>query len=138
VIKQILPLLATALLAGCLPKAAFAPGPDTYEAWTRPGVSNVAIWKDMLECNYPEPFKSGHGFEGGQRTIDEFVGSMVCMERLGYAYREGGKVMRVCETPGWRGRPSCQPGADIPVPDVRRRLSSGYCKKYPASRACVP
>ncbi|WP_313345213.1 hypothetical protein [Stenotrophomonas sp.] len=136
--KHLVVLLGVALLSGCLSNSAFGPGPDSYEVWVKPGVDDVTIWKDMLDCNYPEPFKSGHGYEGGERTIDQFVGSMICMEHLGYAYREGNKIMRVCETPGWRKRASCQPGANIPVPDTDRRLSSGYCKKYPASRACIP
>lgn len=136
--KKIVILVVAILSAGCLPKNAFGPSPFTYEAWEKPGVDRVTIWKDMLDCNYPEPFNSGQGYEGGERTMDQWAASMVCMERLGYGYREERKITRVCQTSGWKSQPSCRPGADIPVPDTQRRLSSGYCKKLPNAAACTP
>lgn len=44
---------------GCLPKNAFAPPPYTYEHWVKPGADEVTVWKDMLECNYSDPFGGG-------------------------------------------------------------------------------
>jgi len=125
-------------VCGCLPKDAFAPPPDAYEHWKKPGVDEVTIWKDMLDCNFAEPFGGGRGIEGGQRTFDQTVESMVCMERQGYSYLHEGRTRNVCSIPGWNQSVSCGPGAVIPLPDSARRLNSGYCKKYPQSRACVP
>lgn len=133
-----------AITTGCLPKNAFASPPETYKCWSKPGAGDVAIWKAMLECNYAEPFT---GWGGGPRmglppeearTTDQIVASMVCMERSGYSYRDGNKVLQTCQDPTWKKSLSCQVGAVIPVPEASRRLSSAYCKKYPQSRACVP
>lgn len=137
--SMLLAILLAVCTSSCLPKNAFAPPPDAYEHWLRPGSDDVTTWKHMLECNYPEPFRGGRGIEDGERTFDQVVASMICMERLGYSYLDEKRVIRVCESPaGWRGSASCLPGAKIPVPDMNRRLNSGYCKRYPQSRACVP
>lgn len=131
-------MLAMVAATGCLPRDAFAPPPDNYEMWTKPGADDVRTWKDLLECNYPSPFGGGARIEGGNRTLEEGAGSMICMERLGYSYKEGHRVQRVCDLSGVKGRQACISGAGVPTPDVQRRLSSGYCKKYPQSEACTP
>jgi len=123
-------------LSGCLPKNAFAPPPETYTRWSKPGADNVAIWRSMLECNYASPFDGVRGIEGGDRTFDQTVATMICMEGLGFSYSEGGRVLRVCQK--YRQNISCQPGADVPEPSSARRMASGYCKKFPQARACSP
>lgn len=133
-------LLALMLLmtAGCLPRNAFAPAPYNYQRWLKPGVDEVTLWKDMLDCNYAEPFLGGGRIEGGARTFEQTAGSMICMERLGYAYKTGDRTRAVCRENGWSTSEACISGKGIPTPDAQRRLSGGYCKKYPESRACVP
>lgn len=134
-------VISVALLtSGCTSKHVFAPPPYNYERWVRPGTEEVTIWKDLLECNYPQPFGGGAKIEGGRRTINEVVGSMICMETLGYSYIEERRVRRVCEIPAWKGpgAQACLAGKDVPIPNAERRLSGGYCRQYPKSRACVP
>ncbi|HZX78223.1 hypothetical protein [Lysobacter sp.] len=104
--------------------------------WSRPGTDEVTVWKDMLECNYASPFDGIRGLDGADRTFDETVATMICMERTGYAYSERGQKVKVCER--YKSNASCLPGAAIPLPEAGRRLNGGYCKKYPQSRACVP
>lgn len=132
-------LLAIAVLctAGCLPNA-FAPPPDDYELFVKPGVDEVTIWKDMLECNLPSPSGNNRQFAGAERTFDESAGALICMERLGYGVKEEWRVRPVCKSSGWKVTQPCVTGVGIPVPNRERRLSSGYCKAYPKSRACEP
>lgn len=125
-------------VAGCFPRGLFAPPPSNYEMWVKPGVDEVTIWKDLLECDYGHPFSGGAKIEGGGRTFEQTAASMICMERLGYGYNEGLRVGPVCRKNGWKASAACLSGTGIPVPDVQRRLSSGYCKKYPKSPACIP
>lgn len=134
--KALLILLVTILGTGCLPRNAFAPPTETYKRWSKPNADDLTIWKDMLECGYAAPFDDLAGIDGSGWDFDQTVASMICMERSGYSYQERGKRIEVCRR--YRGNTSCQANAAIPLPDVSRRLSSGYCKKYPESRACVP
>lgn len=136
--KIILLVLVCLLTLGCLPRNAFAPPPYNYERWVKPGADKITIWKDMLDCNYAEPLLGGRRIEGGDRTFEQVAGSMICMERLGYAYRTGSSTKEVCRQSGWKATEACISGKDIPTPDSQRRLSGGYCKKYPESRACIP
>ncbi len=136
-VAVLLPLMAV-LVSGCLPKGAFAPPPDAYEHWAKPGADEVSIWKRMLECNFAEPFGGGRGIQGGERTFDETAASMICMERSGYSYIHEGNIRQVCSISEWKQSGACGAGAAVPIPDVSRRLGSGYCRKYAQSRACVP
>lgn len=90
----------------------------------------------MLECGYAAPFDGIRGIERAERTFDDTVATMICMERYGYSYSEGSRQIRVCER--FKSNAACQPGATIPMPDRNRRLSSGYCKKYAQAKACAP
>jgi hypothetical protein len=129
-------VLIIPLLSGCMARSAFSPPPDAYEHWVKPGVDKVSIWKDMLECNYAEPFGGGRVIEGGRRTFDEVAASMICMEKIGYAYTSNGRVEKVCDV--MRESRYCPNGFLVPPSDINARLNGGYCKKYPKSDACVP
>lgn len=125
------------LISGCLPKSAFAPPPQDYETWTKPGASELDVWKIMLECGYASPFAATGEFPGGYRSDEQIVEAMLCIERSGYRHHVERRATPVCS--GWRARTSaCQIGATVARPDPSIRLSSGYCKRYPQSRACLP
>jgi len=146
VIRKFILILAVISMAGCLPRNAFAPPPDNWEMWKKPGADQVTLSKDLLNCGYRTPF-SGTGIEvDASRTLSQSAGSMICMERLGYIYSPGGRdkhsprggAKPICSMSGWKSTDACRLGRDIPTPDPQRRLSGGYCKKYPAARACTP
>lgn len=125
------------LLSGCLPKNAFSPPPHDYETWSKPGASELDIWKAMLDCGYASPFAAVEKFPGGDRSDKQIVESMLCLERSGYTHYVERRPTPVCSE--WRMKTlACEPDAAIPLPDLNKRLNSGYCKKYPQSRACVP
>jgi len=91
----------------------------------------------MLDCGYASPFKPVETFPGGSRTDEQIAQSMLCVERSGYSHYLDGNLTPVCT--GWKAKAAaCQPGSVVVTPDPTVRLNSGYCKKYPQSRACVP
>lgn len=134
---QFLLIVIAGLTSGCLPKSSFAPAPENWEIWVKPGVGGLLLWKDMLECGYLEPYSSARVEREGH-TFDKQVASMICVERLGYSYREGRRTKPVCSAYGWRDSRSCLPDAYIPAPEQQRRLNGPYCRKYPDAAACIP
>jgi len=136
-IKILLVIITAALVAACLPKNAFAPPPDEYETWIKQGASELDVWKAMLGCGFASPFRVMEAYPGGERSDEQIAASMRCMEGIGYRQYEQGRPSLVCD--GWRSRlMACTSDAAVRKPDVDVRLNSGYCKKYPQSRACVP
>jgi len=126
------------LTAGCLPRNAFAPPPDNWEMWKKPGTEDVVLWKDLLNCGYDSPFGGLRVKERVPRTLSQVAGSMICMERLGYTHSPRGRDTPICRISGWKSTDACLLGKDIPIPDPQRRLNGAYCKQYPKSRACIP
>lgn len=135
--SAVLIFFVAGLVSGCIPRSAFAPPPYDYETWSRSGATELDVWKAMLDCGYASPFEAVADFPGGGRSDEQIVESMLCIERSGYSHYVERRNTPVCSQ--WRRmQPACQPGARIVTPDANRRLKSGYCKKYPQSRACVP
>jgi len=56
VIRQAVVILAIVAMPGCLPRTAFAPPPDNWEMWRKPGTEEVVLWKNLLDCGYASPF----------------------------------------------------------------------------------
>lgn len=136
--RRVLLMCAMAvLLTACLPKNAFAPPPDEYETWIKPGASELDVWKAMLDCGFASPFRVVERYPGGDRSDEQIAESMRCIEGAGYRQFERGRPALACD--GWRKELlACQPGSAVRKPDVNVRLNSGYCKKYPQARACIP
>lgn len=132
--------LATAVLVallspGCAGFMAFPPNPEEYERWSKPGVDQITKWKAMLECNFASPFAVAEEFPGGQRTDEEVVLAMKCMEAQGFRHDY---TFSPCGSEGRLRLSACSPITNARKHRAEIRLSSGYCNRYPRARACAP
>jgi len=129
-------LFVTIATTGCLPRNAFAPPPGNDKMWNRPNTAEKTIWVDLMECGYSHPFTR---MPHDNKTLNDLVGSMMCMEGLGYSYVDARRGKSVCDMKAWKrtGEAACQRGEGVPTPDPQRRLDSSYCKKFTKSSICV-
>lgn len=128
-------VLLTILSSSCSGFMASPPNPDEYERWSKPGVDQITEWKTMLECNFASPFAVAEEFSEGERTDEDVVRAIRCMEAQGF---RNDYTFPYCGSAERLRLLACAPSANIPRPDIETRLNSGYCKKYPQSPACVP
>lgn len=138
VVRNMCVVFAIALATtACLPRNAFAPPPDNWEMWTRSNTAEKTIWTDLMECGYSHPLTRMPNNNG--KILNDTVGSMICMEKLGYTYREARRGKSVCDLKAWKrlGEAACLRGEGVPTPSSERRLNSDYCKKYTKSSICV-
>lgn len=139
VVRCLCALFVVGIATGCLPRNAFAPPPDNWQMWTRPNTVEKTIWVDLMECGYSHPLTRMPN-ANANKTLNDLVGSMMCMEKLGYSYIQARRGKSVCDMKAWKrvGEAACLRGEGVPTPDPQRRLNSSYCKKFTKSSICVP
>ncbi len=120
------------LIGGCLGVGAFQPSPPYFQSWVKEGAAELDVKKSLLECGAASPY-------GGGNDANEFALVHFCMVRAGYMPYE--YYSKQVENPdswcrNWPALPACQLGAEIPVPDLSRRLQSEYCKIRSSSESC--
>lgn len=111
------------------------PAPEAYEAWVKPGATQLEVKKALLECGKPSPAPDGWAYEYGMGIKDndtllnhKFL-TDACMEKSGFRHRWGATLEKYCRMhPEYRSYPACQPGAVIPERSVERRLNSWHCR----------
>lgn len=137
VVRCLCAVFVVIALTGCLPRNAFAPPPDNWQMWTRPNTDKQTIWVDLMECGYSHPLTR---MPNDNKTLNDLMGSMVCMENLGYSHVQVRSGKSVCNLKAWKriGEAACLRGEGVPTPDPQRRLNSSYCKKFTKSSICVP
>jgi hypothetical protein len=113
-------VLVGILTSGCSEKI-FQPPPPSFKAWSKQGVELIEVKKKLLECGFDTP----SGFLSS-RTYDDLAFASFCMEAAGY--KALGGPARWCHNHPDKNLAACTPGAEIPTPDINRRLNSEYCK----------
>jgi len=101
--------------------------PDLYVQWRTPGRSDLDTKKALLECGFKNPYNYGLTTPEDW-NVNHDISLDVCMEYLGYAKTGWGPRSPVCSYKPYAIQKSCQPGADIIKPSVKRRLNNQFCK----------
>ncbi|MFW1813314.1 hypothetical protein ACG9X6_01425 [Acinetobacter guillouiae] len=108
------------LTSGCSEKM-FQPPPPEFKSWSKQGVELIEVKKKLLEYGFDTP----SGFYNS-RTYDDLAFASFCMEAAGYKALDG--PARWCHNHPDKNLAACTPGAEIPTPDINRRLNSHYCR----------
>lgn len=152
-VNQCLATFSSLILSGCLGGYGISnidkPAPQEYEAWVKPGATQLDIKKALLECGKPSPspdvwaYQYGLGIKGVEDQLNHQLLTDICMEKSGYAIRWGDSVKKYCSWDRHKHLPACQPGVAIPERSVERRLNSWYCRlktdlDYCLKHAVVP
>ncbi len=125
-------LILCGMLGGCFGPGAFKPSPPYYQSWIKEGADELDIKKKILECGDSSP-------AGGNQTMNESALVHLCMVRSGYMpYKFYSKEIADPDDwcRNWPELPACQSGANIPAPDLNRRLQSRYCRIRSSSENC--
>ncbi|MDO6645369.1 hypothetical protein [Acinetobacter guillouiae] len=115
-------ILVGILTSGCSEKM-FQPPPPDFLEWIAPNSSIVDVKKKLLECGMPEP--SGKSPEYQQLGRNAQVSISLCMVNAGFSDKD---EYPLCKYEKDRVLPVCASGAEIPTPDINRRLNSHYCR----------
>ena len=91
----------------------------------------LEVQKALLECGLPHP--NGDGLS--PLTPNESAAFGRCMLDAGYTYKYGTSRM-ICAAQPSLNLPECRPDASVPLPDINRRLSSGYCERKRSYAFC--
>jgi hypothetical protein len=114
--------------------------PPESQLWKKPGIPELSVKKTLLECGWSGFFRSDPKEE--YNGINRIISVKICMENAGFnniwdqyippasSCRQRLKI--------YPPLPVCQPGAEIPVPSVERRLNSRFCKTYSKNPECLP
>ncbi len=115
-------ILVGILTSGCSEKM-FQPPPPDFLEWIAPNSSIVDVKKKLLECGMPEPSGKSRAYQQLDRNAQ--VSISLCMVHAGFRDKD---EYPLCKYEKDRVLPVCASGAEIPTPDIHRRLNSEYCK----------
>ncbi|MFL9876180.1 hypothetical protein [Paraburkholderia megapolitana] len=124
------PLIVTMTTSSC-GWTPFQPVPPTDFLWTQEGKSYLDVKKALLECGLPHPAGSGNR----PMTPNESASYGRCMLGAGYTYKYG-TFRLICATQPSLNLPECRSDAPVPLPDINRRLNSGYCERKRSYAFC--
>lgn len=125
----LIPILCS-FLSACFGFEPFQPNPPEFQNWSKPGVSQLAVKKAMLECGYPTPFEVTSG--RAPATPQDIALMHICMASDGFVYEQG----RYDFCDHWKELKACQPGASIPKRDIDKRLNGRFCRAHPDIDLC--
>ena len=101
------------------------PMPEYYMLWEKSGNNVLDIKKKLLECGAKNP-------SGDMASMNQSALTYLCMVQAGYIPLNsvnGSRKRSDSWCRNWPDLPACQTGAKIPVPSIKRRLNSDYCKR---------
>ncbi len=130
------------ILIGCATESGrkpFAPPPEAYEMWIKPGTDFIQVQAALLECGLPAPFSVHKFFKdiSHQELLELNVKVELCMKKNGFDLLPG--LSSMCKSiPALQ---ACQPENyfSIPSRSIERRLNSEFCNDpfYKKNKACV-
>lgn len=135
--KLLLLAFFVANTSACGIRKAFQPLPYNYEEYKKHNSSEIEVKKALLECGMEDPLGILKPDPGMSRkeVIEMLAGAELCMFNDGFvlaANHPGPLCKRISNIE------ICKPENAhlIPKRDVKRRLESLYCKKFPKAQAC--